>query len=84
MNERDLIQRANGPERGCPTRSSPDCRMSARNLTGFWFAECAAAETAAPKARNLKTKLMIDFIFIAVIALFFVAGGLYARWCEKL
>jgi len=27
---------------------------------------------------------MIDFIFIAVIALFFVAGGLYARWCEKL
>jgi len=27
---------------------------------------------------------MIDFIFIAVIALFFVASGLYARWCEKL
>jgi len=27
---------------------------------------------------------MIDFIFIAVIALFFVAGGLYACWCEKL
>jgi len=27
---------------------------------------------------------MTDFIFIAVIALFFVAGGLYARWCEKL
>jgi len=27
---------------------------------------------------------MIDFIFIAVIALFFVAGQLYAHWCEKL
>jgi len=27
---------------------------------------------------------MTDFIFIAIIALFFVAGGLYARWCEKL
>jgi len=27
---------------------------------------------------------MIDFIFTAVIALFFIASGLYARWCEKL
>jgi len=27
---------------------------------------------------------MTDFIYLAVIALFFVAGGLYARWCEKL
>jgi len=27
---------------------------------------------------------MTDLIFIAVIALFFIAGGLYARWCEKL
>jgi len=27
---------------------------------------------------------MIDFIFIAVLALFFVAGQLYAHWCEKL
>jgi cbb3-type cytochrome oxidase subunit 3 len=32
----------------------------------------------------LKTKPMIDFIFIAVITLFFMAGGLYARWCGKL
>jgi cbb3-type cytochrome oxidase subunit 3 len=32
----------------------------------------------------LKTKPMIDLIFIAVIALFFVAGQLYAHWCEKL
>jgi len=27
---------------------------------------------------------MNDLIFLAVIALFFVAGELYARWCEKL
>jgi hypothetical protein len=27
---------------------------------------------------------MNDLIFIAVIALFFVAGELYAHWCEKL
>jgi len=27
---------------------------------------------------------MTDIIYIAVIALFFVASGLYARWCEKL
>jgi len=27
---------------------------------------------------------MTDFIYLAVIALFFVASGLYARWCEKL
>jgi hypothetical protein len=39
---------------------------------------------AAPPARNLKTKPMTDFIHLAVIALFFVASGLYARWCEKL
>jgi hypothetical protein len=31
-----------------------------------------------------KLKPMTDLIFIAVIALFFVAGQLYARWCEKL
>jgi len=27
---------------------------------------------------------MTDLIYLAVIALFFVASGLYARWCEKL
>jgi len=27
---------------------------------------------------------MTDLIFIAVTALFFVAGELYAHWCEKL
>jgi hypothetical protein len=27
---------------------------------------------------------MTDIIYLAVIALFFMAGGLYARWCEKL
>ena len=34
--------------------------------------------------RNLKTRPMTDFIFIAIIAFFFVASGLYACWCEKL
>jgi cbb3-type cytochrome oxidase subunit 3 len=29
-------------------------------------------------------KLMSDFIFIAVMALFFVGSELYALWCEKL
>jgi hypothetical protein len=28
--------------------------------------------------------IMTDLIFIAVLALFFVAGELYAHWCEKL
>jgi hypothetical protein len=27
---------------------------------------------------------MNDLIFIAIIAFFFVASGLYACWCEKL
>jgi hypothetical protein len=36
----------NGTERGCPTRSNPDCQMSARNSTGFGVVEQAAAETA--------------------------------------
>ena len=44
----------------------------------------AVPECSPPRTRNLKTKPMTDFIFIAVITLFFVASGLYARWCEKL
>jgi hypothetical protein len=35
-------------------------------------------------SKNLKAKLMTDLIYVAVIALFFVASGFYARWCEKL
>jgi hypothetical protein len=38
----------------------------------------------AGEIHNLKTKPMTDFIFVAVMALFFVAGELYAHWCEKL
>jgi hypothetical protein len=34
--------------------------------------------------KGSKAKRMIDTIFIAVIALFFIAGEFYARWCEKL
>jgi hypothetical protein len=37
----------NGMERGCPTRSDPDCQMSARNSAGLGVVERAAAETAA-------------------------------------
>jgi hypothetical protein len=33
---------------------------------------------------NRNTKSMTDLIYIAVIALFFVAGQFYAHWCEKL
>jgi hypothetical protein len=43
-----------------------------------------ADETSALPGSAIHTQPMIDYIFIAVIALFFVASGLYARWCEKL
>jgi hypothetical protein len=43
-----------------------------------------SARMRSSQNTQFETKSMIDFIFIAVIALFFVAGGLYARWCEKL
>jgi K+-transporting ATPase KdpF subunit len=33
---------------------------------------------------NLKTKPMTDLIYVAVLALFFVVGQIYAHWCEKL
>lgn len=39
---------------------------------------------AADGLHHLKTKLMNDFIFIAVMALIFVAGELYAWWLQKL
>jgi hypothetical protein len=41
------------------------------------------AETAG-NSPSKKTNLMTDLIFVAVMALFFVAGELYAWWCEKL
>jgi hypothetical protein len=31
-----------------------------------------------------KANFMTDLIYVAVMALFFVAGELYAKWCEKL
>jgi hypothetical protein len=37
----------NETERGCPTRSGPECRMDARKSMGFRMIERAAAETAA-------------------------------------
>jgi hypothetical protein len=50
----------------------------------FVITICSPTRRRRSQARNWKTKPMIDFIFIAVIALFFVAGELYAHWCEKL
>ena len=38
----------------------------------------------APRFWKERSKPMNDLIYIAVMALFFVAGQLYARWCEKL
>ena len=35
-------------------------------------------------ARLNRDLFMTDLIFIAVMALVFVAGELYAHWCEKL
>jgi hypothetical protein len=32
----------------------------------------------------LNYKIMLDVIYLGVAVLFFVAGELYARWCEKL
>jgi hypothetical protein len=29
-------------------------------------------------------KIMLDVIYLGTAVLFFVAGELYARWCEKL
>jgi len=29
-------------------------------------------------------KIMLDVIYIGVLVLFFVAGEIYAHWCEKL
>jgi hypothetical protein len=39
---------------------------------------------AAETVHRPKTKHMIDLIYIVVLAVFFLAGGIYARWCEKL
>ena len=32
----------------------------------------------------IEWKLMTDLIYIGVVVLFFVASGLYARFCERL
>ena len=41
-------------ERGCPTRSSMDCQMSARNSTLLRVVKRAAAETAALRENLLR------------------------------
>jgi hypothetical protein len=51
--------------------------------TGGWL-QWAEIEARISHLRGLKAKPMTNLIFIAVIALFFVAAQLYACWCEKL
>jgi len=50
--------------------------------------ECCVRQAGRPEIEGFdadqKRTFMYDLIFIAVIALFFIASGLYARWCEKL
>ena len=36
------------------------------------------------RGNQMESKFMTDLIFIAVMALIFVVGQLYAHWCEKL
>jgi hypothetical protein len=36
------------------------------------------------RGSQLESKFMTDLIFVAVMALIFVAGEVYAHWCEKL
>jgi hypothetical protein len=33
---------------------------------------------------DLKNELMTDFIYIAVVVVFFLISGLYVRLCEKM
>jgi hypothetical protein len=53
---------------------------STRNLAK----DCRPATGIEAFDINQNRIAMYDLIFIAVIALFFFAGGIYARWCEKL
>jgi hypothetical protein len=36
------------------------------------------------EAFTIPRNIMTDFIYVAVIALVFATGGLYAHWCGKL
>jgi len=43
-----------------------------------------AGRHGASASSHLKAKFMIDLVYVAVMALIFVVGELYAWWCEKL
>jgi hypothetical protein len=54
-------------------------------LTGCHQPAASGPESEPGPARSQpKTKPMADIIYIAVMALIFVAGELYAHWCEKI
>ena len=61
-------------------------RVSIRNNFLTLLQQFSISQPAAIGSRFWLEKLkpMTDLIFIAVLALFFVAGELYAHWCEKL
>jgi hypothetical protein len=40
--------------------------------------------TSIVRWNHVELKLMTDLIFVAVMALIFVVGEVYAHWCEKL
>jgi hypothetical protein len=89
--EREQFDSTGGWPRSAAGRTSAPPRyfhllgaLASRRPTALRQAIQCRRDVGAPKGSNLKPKPMIDFIFIAVIALFFVASGLYARWCEKL
>jgi len=56
--------RSSGTERGCPTRSSRDCQMSAPNSTVADVVEHAAAETAALRVNARPGKDQVSELLI--------------------
>jgi hypothetical protein len=40
--------------------------------------------TPTVRESQFESKFMTDLIFVAVMALIFVVGQVYAHWCEKL
>ena len=40
--------------------------------------------TPTVRESQFESKFMTDLIFVAVMALIFVVGEVYAHWCEKL
>jgi hypothetical protein len=51
---------------------------------GFVRRRCRISSRRPRRSRSERLKPMTDFIYLAVVALFFVAAEIYAHWCEKL